>query len=112
MGGAITKGTSEPSGSRDYAVRVTGRVTSPLELGMEELRSMDTEEIADLMVICGEGDPKGNIRSCKGVLLDKILGMADVIKAEHNDTKRMFIIVSAHDGYKVVFSCRRYSTPR
>ena len=30
--------------------------------------------------------------------------MADVIKEEHNDTKKMFIVVSAHDGYKVVFS--------
>jgi DMSO/TMAO reductase YedYZ molybdopterin-dependent catalytic subunit len=83
---------------------VTGRVTRPLELGMEQLRAMDTEEIADLMVICGDGDPKGNIRNCKGVLLEKILGMADVIKEEHNDTKKMFIVVSAHDGYKVVFS--------
>ena len=83
---------------------VTGRVARPLVLGMEELRAMDTEEIADLMVICGDGDPKGNIRNCKGVLLEKILGMADVIKEEHNDTKKMFIVVSAHDGYKVVFS--------
>ena len=83
---------------------VTGRVTRPLELGMDELRAMDTEEIADLMIICGDGDPKGNIRNCKGVLLENILGMADVIKAEHNDTKKMFIVVSAHDGYKVVFS--------
>ena len=33
--------------------------------------------------------------------------MADVIKEEHNDTKKMFIVVSAHDGYKVVFSCRK-----
>ena len=38
------------------------------------------------------------------MLLEKILGMADVIKAEHNDTKKMFIVVSAHDGYKTVFS--------
>jgi uncharacterized protein (DUF4213/DUF364 family) len=83
---------------------VTGRVTTPLELGMEELRSMETEEIADLGIICGEGDPKGRIRNCKGVLLEKILDMADVIKAEHNDTKKMFIVVSAHDGYKTVFS--------
>ena len=85
-------------------IQMTGRVTRPLDLGMDELRAMDTEEIEDLRVICGDGDPKGRIRNCKGVLLDKILGMADVIKAEHNDTKKMFIVVSAHDGYKVVFS--------
>jgi hypothetical protein len=85
-------------------LRVTGRVAKPLELGMEELYGMETEEIADLGIICGDGDPKGRIRNCKGVLLEKILEMADVIKAEHNDTKKMFIVVSAHDGYKTVFS--------
>jgi hypothetical protein len=83
---------------------VTGRVTRPLELGMEKLRAMDTEEIADLMIICGDGDPKGNIRNCKGVLLENVIRMADVIKEEHNDTKKMFIVVSGNDGYKVVFS--------
>jgi hypothetical protein len=83
---------------------VTGRVIKPLVLGMEELRAMDTEEIADLMVICGDGDPKGSIRNCKGVLLENVIRMADVIKAEHNDTKKMFIVVSAHDSYRVVFS--------
>ena len=85
-------------------LRVTGRVTTPLELGMEQLRAMDTEEIADLLIICGDGDPKGTIRNCKGVLLENIIRMADVIKEEHNDTKKMFIVVSANDGYKVVFS--------
>ena len=85
-------------------LKVTGRVTTPLELGMEDLRAMDTEEIADLLIICGDGDRKGRIRNCRGVLLEKILGIADVIKAEHNDTKKMFIVVSAHDGYKTVFS--------
>jgi hypothetical protein len=95
---------AEQSHLKHNKLRVIGRVTRPLEVGMEELRAMETEEIADLGIICGDGDPKGRIRNCKGVLLDKILGMAEVIKAEHNDTKKMFIVVSAHDGYKTVFS--------
>jgi len=95
---------TEQSDHKLNKLRVTGRVSKPLELGMEELRAMETEEIAELGIICGDGDPKGSIRNCKGVLLDKILGMADVIKMEHNDTKKMFIVVSAHDGYKTVFS--------
>ena len=95
---------AERSDHRCNELTVTGRVTSPLVLDMEELRSMDTEEIADLKIICGDGDPKGNIRNCKGVLLENIIRMADVIKEEHNDTKKMFVVVSAHDGYKAVFS--------
>jgi hypothetical protein len=95
---------AEESDLRCNKLLVTGRVTTPLVLGMEKLRAMDTEEIADLMIICGDGDPKGNIRNCKGILLENVIRMADVIKEEHNDTKKMFIVVSAHDGYKVVFS--------
>ena len=109
---AETKGTTvEPAGCGDGAVRVIGRVRKPLVVGMESLRAMDTEEVADLMIICGEGDPKGNIRNCKGVLLENIINMADVIKEGHNDTKKMFVVATANDGYKVVFPGRRYSTP-
>ena len=71
----------------DKTVRVTGRVTEPLIVGMEILRAMDTEEIEDLMVICGDGDPKGNIRNCKGVLLENIIRMADVINAAEDRGK-------------------------
>jgi hypothetical protein len=104
MGSGMKRIDSKRSDLLSDKLLVTGTVTRPLELGMEELRAMHTEEIEDLMLICGDGDPKGSIRNCKGVLLEKILGMADVIKAERNDTKKMFIVVSAHDGYKVVFS--------
>jgi len=103
--GAEKKGKeTKQSDPKLNKLRVTGRVAKPLELGMDELRTMETEEIADLGIICGDGDPKGCIRNCRGVLLEKILDMAHVVKAEHNDTKKMFIVVSAHDGYKTVFS--------
>jgi DMSO/TMAO reductase YedYZ molybdopterin-dependent catalytic subunit len=103
--GADMKGINmEQSHLGHNKLRVIGRVSKPLELGMKELCAMETEEIADLGIICGEGDPKGSIRNCRGVLLENVVRMADVIKAEHNDTKKMFIVASAHDGYKTVFS--------
>ncbi len=104
MTAAMKGRNTAESGLESDKLQVSGRVTKPLVLGIEELRDMDTEEIADLMIICGDGDPKGNIRNCKGVLLENVIRMADVIKEEENDTKKMFIVVSAHDGYKVVFS--------
>ncbi len=86
------------------ALRVTGRVRQPLVLSMKELCSMDTEEIKDIPIICGTGIPEGRIESCRGVLLENIIGKAEVIKEEHNDTKKMFVVASGSDGYKVVFS--------
>ena len=85
-------------------VRINGRVRKPLVVSMEELCAMETEEFEDLFIVCGSGDPKGCIGSCRGVLLEDIIRKAEVIKEEHDDTKKMFLVASADDGYKVVFS--------
>jgi len=85
-------------------LRVTGRVAKPLMLGMTDIQALGMEEFQDLFIVCGTGEPRDTIRHCRGVLMEKILQKAEVIKAEHNDTKRMFIVASADDGYKVVFS--------
>ncbi len=90
-----------PEGNK---LRVTRRVVNPLTLGMRELCAMDLEEIEELPIICGSGTPKGRISGCKGVLLENVIRMAEVIKEEDNDTKKMFIVASAKDGFKVVFS--------
>ena len=97
---------------RVNALRVSGRVKQPLVVSMEELRGMDTEEVTDLPIFCGSGTPKGRIAGCRGVLLENVIRMAEVITQEDNDTKRMFIVASAGDGYKVVFSWQEiFNTP-
>lgn len=85
-------------------LRIIGRLRKPFVIDMEALCAMETEEVKDLPIICGTGNPKGRIASLKGVPLDSVIRMADVIKDGHNDTKRMYIVASAADGYTVVFS--------
>jgi hypothetical protein len=86
------------------ALRIVGRVRRPLVVDVKELCKMASEELHDLPIYCGTGDPKGSIGNCRGVLLEKVISLAEVIREEHNDTKKMYIVVSAEDGYKVVFS--------
>lgn len=94
------------------SLRVIGRVKQPLVLSIEELCEMETEEARDIPVNCGEGTPVGKIESCRGVLLENVIGKAAVIKEDHNDTKKMFIVASASDGYKAVFSWQEiFNTP-
>ena len=93
-----------PDLSGNGSIRVTGRVAKPVTFHMNELRAMEIDDMEDLFVICGSGTPKGRIGSCRGVLLENIIRRADVLKEDHNDTKRMFIVASAHDGHHVVFS--------
>ncbi len=88
----------------DGPVRIFGRVRRPVVFGSEELRRMAFEELNDLPIFCGTGDPKGRIASCKGVLLENVIRMAEVIREEDNDTKKTFIVLSTEDGYKTVFS--------
>lgn len=93
-------------------ISVTGRVRQPVVFSMEELCEMNTEEAKDVPLICGSGTPEGHIATCRGVLLEQVLGKVEVLKEEHNDTKKMFIVASAGDGYKVVFSWQEiFNTP-
>lgn len=93
-------------------LRITGKVKHPLALSGRELCAMDAEEVTDLPIFCGSGTPKGRIGRCRGVLLENVLRMAEVLTVEDNDTKKMFIIASAGDGYKVVFSWQEiFNTP-
>jgi hypothetical protein len=65
---------------------------------------MDIVSFEDMPLHCGSGEPKGRIGRCRGVLLTDAINDADVVAIGHNDTKKMFLIVSSGDGYKTVFS--------
>ena len=85
-------------------IRITGRLTTPRLVDWQQLAAMASVEIDGLQMICGSGEPKGAIGHCKGVLLADIINSVDVLITDHNDTKKMYIIASADDGYKTVFS--------
>lgn len=98
------KTLAESPGASAGAVQVTGRVPGPVRFSLAELKAMECEEFEDLFLVCGTGEPRAVIPNCRGVLLEKVIQRSNVDKGEHNDTKRMFISVTAGDGYTVVFS--------
>jgi hypothetical protein len=107
-----TTGITPTLSSEGEVLRVTGRVAKPLLLSMADILAMEAEEFQDLFIVCGTGEPVDTIRQCRGVLMEKIIQKAEVLKGEHNDTKKMFIVASAADGYKVVFSWQEiFNTP-
>lgn len=87
-----------------YHLVVTGRVKEPVTLSMDKLRQMDMVKTDHLKMICGEGDVKGDIGCCTGVLLTDIINLAEVIAPEHNDTKKMYVVATSDDGYKTLFA--------
>ncbi len=95
--------TITPTGTSPH-LHIMGRVAVPIALSIEGLRAMDSLETDNLPMICGSGEPKGQIGSCRGVLLADIINRAEVLVREHNDTKKMLVVAASDDGYKAVFS--------
>ncbi|MFH0784702.1 MAG: sulfite oxidase-like oxidoreductase [Pseudomonadota bacterium] len=85
-------------------LHISGRVTSALHLSMEQLRAMDILDMENLPMICGSGEPKGQVGKVRGVLLADIINRANVLVTDHNDTKKMYVVAASDDGYKAVFS--------
>lgn len=85
-------------------LKVTGSVRTPLFLGMEDLRALEVREMVDISTRNGEGDLQGHIRISRGVFLENVIRMAEIPQEKTNDPKKMFVIASADDGHKAIFS--------
>ncbi len=83
---------------------VAGAVEHKLTLGVEELRAFPPQQVGEVPMVCQSGANLGKIENLKGVLLRDVLEKAVVVAPAHNDVKKMVVIASATDGYKVVFS--------
>ena len=92
------------SNSVSKLLHIVGLVTKPVSFPIGALKAMDQVEMHDLPILCGSGEIKGKLTQCKGVLLADLINLADVIIQDHNDTKKMFIVASADDGYATIFS--------
>ncbi|WP_051261699.1 hypothetical protein [Desulfovibrio inopinatus] len=83
---------------------ITGRVERDCGFTLSQLQAMDMVETDAMLLACGDGQPLGAIQGVRGVLLADIINETKVINKEHNDTKKMYIVVRAEDEYRVVFS--------
>ncbi len=85
-------------------ITVTGAVEHRLNLSVDELKKFPPQQVGEVPLICQSGANVGKLENFKGVRLRDILEKAAIKAPRHNDVKKMAIIASASDGYKVVFS--------
>lgn len=85
-------------------VSVSGLVERPLKLGINDLRKFPIRQLEVMPRVGAVGTPSGKREAFRGVLLREILEKAGIAVPSHFDLKKMVIIASASDGYKVVFS--------
>jgi len=86
------------------SITVSGVVEHALKLSVDDLRKFPPLQVGELPMVCQSGANLGKLENLKGVLLRDILEKAKVVSHGHNDVKKMAIIATASDGYKVVFS--------
>lgn len=84
-------------------ISVTGQVKQPLELSLDDLRKLPVLQMK-MMPHGGLSKGKPAPVIVKGVLLRDILEKAAVQTATPYDVKKSAILVTASDGYRVVFS--------
>lgn len=95
---------ADPSNYVTEKITVSGAVEHALILSVGDLRKFPPHQVGEVPVVCQSGADVGKLENLKGVLLRDILEKAAVISSSHNDVKKMAIIATASDGYKVVFS--------
>lgn len=85
-------------------MKISGAVEKSLVLSVADLKQFPPQSVGEIPIVCQSGANLGKIENLKGVLLRDILEKAVVVSKSHNDVKKMAIIATASDGYKVVFS--------
>lgn len=91
---------TQPSTAPGAALQVLGKVPHPLSLSLDQLAAFDH-------VTVNVNDRKGNPVSYRGVPLEEILKAAGVQFGQMSTARSdaaMCLVVSAADGYKVLFS--------
>ncbi len=95
---------ADPSRFVTTRFTVDGAVENRLDLEVEDLAQFPPQQIGELPLVCQTGANLNKLEQLKGVLLRDILEQAVIKAPEHNDVKKMVVVATASDGYKVVFS--------
>ncbi|MRW91780.1 molybdopterin-dependent oxidoreductase [Duganella sp. FT80W] len=83
-------------------VAIGGAVQQAISLSVDDLRQFAPDQIVELRLPGKQTDAPASV--LKGVRLRAVLERAKVLTPDHNTVKKLAIIASASDGYKVVFS--------
>lgn len=93
-----------------HSFTITGLVKKQLNLTPADLKQYPSQTINDFTIISKKGARK--IKSIKGVRLDDLLNKAGIATKAPGDTKKMYIVATATDNYKAIFSWNEvFNTP-
>lgn len=86
------------------AVSISGEVETPYTARLEDLKKMPVKTIKDLPIVCRSGATKDTFKISKGTPIKALLDKGKPKLPGHFDANHAYVVVTASDGYKVVFS--------
>jgi DMSO/TMAO reductase YedYZ molybdopterin-dependent catalytic subunit len=92
---------ANPPASPARSLAIRGGVEHKLDLGVEALSKRSPQQIVELQLPAKDA---GKTSTVRGVRLRDLLDEAKIVTADHNTVKKLAIVATATDGYKVVFS--------
>jgi DMSO/TMAO reductase YedYZ molybdopterin-dependent catalytic subunit len=103
---APTAGWTQDTPAAPAKVQVTGAVARPMEFGVPELRQLAVQRVEDVRQVRMDGAPAdgAQTRSYTGVRLRDVIAAAKPDEKERHDLRRSIVVLTAADGYRVVFS--------
>ncbi len=85
-------------------ISVFGSVLKPQKLNVAKLKELNATEVSQMAIVCGSGETKESSVSYKGAKLIDILDKAVVDISEKNGRNKIYVVATASDGYKALFS--------
>lgn len=83
---------------------VTGLVKHEVTITLEDIGKLAAKDIPDLAVTSHQGEPRGNLKQVKGVLLKDLLQNIALKEDNPKLFSEFYFTFTASDNYKVVYS--------
>ncbi|MDO1445255.1 molybdopterin-dependent oxidoreductase [Rhodocytophaga aerolata] len=101
---AQAKASDTPAFPSVTEVQVEGLVEKPLSISVASLKKRKVVEGKNYTIVSSKGEVKRTIGSYKGVLLKDLLNEAKITMANSKERGKYYVLISATDGYEVLFS--------
>ncbi len=98
--GGFAADASHAPGATSQTLAISGLVQKPAIIKADELRAYPIDQLVELQL----KNRDGSISKVKGVRVRTLLEKAAIVSSDHNTVKKLVIIASATDNYRVVFS--------
>lgn len=83
---------------------IEGKVSKPLTIDLESLKAYQNVSADSVVIYNHLMQRKSSIKNIKGVLLKDILSKAEILSASPKTLSEYYIVCTATDNYKVVYS--------